>query len=63
MLGFAQVIESLETLAPSARPVFLLHDAILIDIKKDEIEAAASIQHVKVRGYVQKFVLKMEQIN
>lgn len=62
MLGFNQVIETLRKKAPKTRPVFLLHDAIFLDVPNDELAEVQKIKHVKVKGYVQKFPLKLEKI-
>lgn len=62
MLGFNQIIERMKADAPSARPVFLLHDSVLVDVLNDELSQIRAIQHVKVKGYVQKFIMRFEQI-
>lgn len=63
MLGFKQVVDRLERTAPRVRPVFLLHDSILLDVHDDDLEAVRSIDHVKVKGYVQRFPLRLEKVS
>ena len=62
MLGFKQVVDTLAKKAPRVRPVFLLHDAILLDVPKEDLPIVQSIRHVRVKGYVQKFPLRLEKI-
>lgn len=58
LLGFKNIIGDLEVSAPKTRPVFLLHDALILDVHPDDIETIKSITNVKVPGYVQKFYIK-----
>ena len=62
MMGFKQVVDILAEKAPRVRPLFLLHDAILLDVPNDDIPVLQEIKHLKVKGYVQKFPLKLEKI-
>lgn len=62
MLGFNHVVETLRQTAPRTRPLFLLHDAILLDVHHEELPALQAINVVRVKGYVQKFPLKLEKI-
>lgn len=62
MLGFKQVIDRLAERTKKVRPVFLLHDAMLLDVHEDELHNFKEITHVKVKGYVQDFPLKLEKI-
>jgi len=57
-LGFLKL---LDILPPSARPLFVLHDALIIDVKKDELQAVESIKEIVVDGYTQPFFLKCEK--
>lgn len=63
MLGFKQVVDTLKKKAPKSCPVFLLHDAMFLDVHNDDLPIVQSIKHVKVKGYVQKFFLKLEKIS
>lgn len=63
MLGFSQVIERLSRTAPRVRPVFLLHDALFLDIHDDDLHAVNEINHVRVPGYVQRFPLRLEKVS
>jgi len=62
MLGFKQVVERLKEKAPRTRPIFVLHDALLLDAHNDELGEVAGIKKVKVKGYVQSFPLKYERV-
>jgi len=62
MMGFKQVINSLAERAPKTRPIYVLHDALLLDIPNDELQIVEAFDQVKVKGYVQKFFLKLEKI-
>lgn len=63
MLGFRQVVDRLASEVPRVRPVFLLHDAILLDVHDDDLPAVRRITHLKVPGYVQRFVLRLEEVS
>jgi hypothetical protein len=63
MLGFKQVIDTLAKKAPKVRPIFLLHDSILLDVHVDDLAEVQKVKHVKVKGYVQKFPLRLEKIS
>lgn len=62
MLGFKQVIDRLADV-PRVRPIFLLHDALLLDIHKDDLPFVRTLDHLTVKGYVQKFFLRLEHIS
>jgi hypothetical protein len=62
MMGFKQVVERLAKVAPRTRPLFLLHDALILDAHNDDLGEVAGIKHVRVKGYVQKFPLKYERL-
>lgn len=63
MMGFKQVIDTLAQKAPRVRPIFLLHDALLLDVHDDDLQHVEAIKHVRVKGYVQSFPIKLEQIS
>ena len=60
MLGFNQVVQALP---PRAHPIFLLHDAMLIDVHEGDLPEVEKIDQVKVKGYVQSFPLRLERVN
>jgi hypothetical protein len=62
LLGFRQVIDQLTSVAPRSVPIFLLHDAILIDAHKDEVPAIRAINSLRIKGYVQRFMLKADDV-
>lgn len=62
LLGFSQIVERLEKSAPGVRPLFLLHDALILDVPTKHLETVMSIKSVTVPGYVQAFPLKAERL-
>jgi hypothetical protein len=58
MLGFHQVIEA--TRRHRIDPIFLLHDAMLLDCHKDDLHHLRKINTVRIKGYVQSFPLSLE---
>lgn len=59
LLGFSEIVRSLSKHS-RIRPLFVLHDALVLDVPGDCVEEVKKITHVKVPGYVQKFPLKCE---
>jgi len=62
LLGFKQVIDTLAKRAGRVRPIYLLHDALILDAYNDDLGEVAGIKYVKVKGYVQKFPLRYERL-
>lgn len=60
LLGFSQLVDML--VEKRVKPLFLLHDALILDVPRDAIQFVKNINHVRVKGYVQKFVLKVDEI-
>lgn len=60
MMGFAKIVSLLAKHAPNVRPLFLLHDAFILDVPEEDMDIVKKIKHVKVKGYEQKFPLKLE---
>lgn len=58
-LGFSNVVRELES-RPGIRPIFVLHDALILDVAPEDISHVLSIKEVKVPGYVQVFPVKPE---
>lgn len=63
MLGFKQVIDIVARKAPRIKPIYLLHDSILFDLPKEDLQYLQVIKTVRVKGYVQKFPLRLEKIS
>jgi hypothetical protein len=59
LLGFSQVVKSLAKKAPGIRPLFLLHDALFLDVPNVEMHVLKEITSVKVHGYRRAFPLKL----
>ena len=58
MLGFDSVIRSLGP--EGIRPLFVLHDAIILDVRNDRLHEVSSMKHVPIPTYEQPFLLKYE---
>jgi len=63
MMGFKQIVDRLAASAPRVRPLFLLHDAIILDVHYDDLPLVRAIDRVRVKGYVQHFPLKYDEIS
>lgn len=63
LLGFSQIVKRLAVEAPGVRPLYLLHDALILDVPERYIDAVQSIKAVTVPGYVQAFPLKVERLS
>jgi len=61
LMGFGNVIDSLGT--EGVRPIFVLHDALILDVHPDRLDEVAKINKIKVHGYDQEFPLKIEEIS
>jgi DNA polymerase I-like protein with 3'-5' exonuclease and polymerase domains len=62
LLGFSQIVKRLKETAPGVRPLFLLHDALILDVPRQHLEEVMGIDHVSVQGYVQVFPVKTERL-
>lgn len=63
LLGFSQVVERLAREAPGVRPLYLLHDALILDVPASHLDLVMAIDKVTVPGYVQSFPLKVERLS
>jgi hypothetical protein len=63
LMGFSTIVEMLAKSAPSARPLFILHDGLFLDVQKKHLDQLHNIKHVQVKGYVQKFPVTIEQLS
>lgn len=61
LIGFSKIIENLGT--DGVRPLFVLHDALIIDVHPDRIEDVAKTKEINIPGYTQMFPLKFEEIS
>jgi hypothetical protein len=57
LLGFSSIVEKLKSFA-DVRSLFVLHDALIIDVPGKNIQDVLNIEKVTVPGYVQSFYLK-----
>jgi len=61
MLGFDSVIRQLGD--DGIRPLFVLHDAVILDVRCDRIEDVEAMTSVSVPTYAVPFLLKYEKIS
>lgn len=62
LLGFSSIVDKLSNELPRVRPLYLLHDALFLDVHNDDLEKVLGIKDVQVKGYVQKYLLKAEVV-
>lgn len=60
MIGFNSVLQNLG--ADGIRPLFVLHDAIILDVRPDKIKDVKSVDSVPVTGYRKNFPIKLEVV-
>ncbi len=63
LMGFSKIVNELASEAPRVRPLFLIYDALLLDVHVDDLEFVERKTSVKVSGYVQRFPIKIEQLS
>ena len=61
MIGFDAVIKRLGD--DGIRPLFVLHDAIILDVRPDRLDDVKSCTHAPVESYENLFPLKFEQLS
>lgn len=61
MLGFDQVLKNLGQ--EGIRPLFVLHDAIIIDVRGDRLKDVENIKDVSIPTYEKYFPLKFEMLS
>jgi hypothetical protein len=59
LLGFKKIIDDLGS--DGVRPLFVLHDALILDVRKDRLDDVEAINSVDIPTYVNKFPLKFER--
>lgn len=62
LLGFGQIIDLIKKELPKVKPLFLLHDALILDVPNENITKLKEFDSVKVPGYTQSFPLKIEPL-
>lgn len=58
LMGFSEVVQSLMK-SPGVRPLFVVHDELILDVSPERMEEVSRITSVKVPGFDQIFPLKM----
>lgn len=60
LLGFKSVVDKLGT--DGVRPLYVLHDALILDVRHDRLRDVEQISSVTVPGYDVSFPLKLDKI-
>lgn len=60
LLGFKSVVDILGE--DGIRPLFVLHDALILDVREDRLKDVEAIRSTSVPGYVNEFPLKFERL-
>lgn len=60
MLGFDSVVRTLGS--EGVRPLFVLHDALILDVRGDRLADVKAVESVDVPTYEKKFPLKFEEL-
>lgn len=63
LLGFSLLVERLARECPGVRPLYLLHDALILDVPLKYLDEVMATRAVTVPGYVQAFPLKVERLS
>lgn len=58
LTGFNLILNSLG--ADGIRPLFVLHDALILDVREDRLNDVSNVSYVQIPGYSSRFPLKME---
>lgn len=61
LMGFNKLVEGFGS--DGIRPIFVLHDALILDVHPDRLEDVYKTKAVTVPGYTQTFPLKIEEIS
>ena len=61
LLGFKSIMDRLGI--DGVRPLFVLHDALILDVRSDRLKDVENISSVKVHGYEAAFPLKFEKMH
>jgi hypothetical protein len=62
LLGFGKIIDILKKQSDKIKPLYLLHDALILDVPNSQIDDLKQIKSVTVSGYTQAFPLKIEPL-
>jgi DNA polymerase I-like protein with 3'-5' exonuclease and polymerase domains len=60
LLGFNNIMNTLGT--DGIRPLFVLHDALVLDVREDRLKDVERLTDVQVPGFSSKFPLKLEKL-
>lgn len=61
--GFLTLVKNMKECAPGVRPLFVLHDALILDVPHEHMEHVKGLSSVTVKGYVQRFPVKCEVLS
>ena len=60
LLGFKSIVDTLGI--DGVRPLFVLHDALILDVREDRLSDVEAIKSVAVSGYTMNFPLRFEKL-
>lgn len=60
LMGFSKIIETLG--GEGIRPIFVLHDALILDVHGDRVNDVLNVSKTTVPGYTQTFPIKVDEI-
>ncbi|NBO99482.1 MAG: hypothetical protein EBU90_05045 [Proteobacteria bacterium] len=61
LMGFSNIMDVLGI--EGIRPIFVLHDALILDVHPDRLADVSNVSKTKVHGYDQEFPIKFEEIS
>jgi len=61
LLGFKKILDTLGT--DGIRPLFVLHDALILDVRPDRLRDVAATTSVEVRTFSSPFPVKYEEVS
>jgi hypothetical protein len=60
LLGFKSIVDSLGS--DGIRPLFVLHDALILDVRGDRFEDVQKITSVEIPSFSTKFPIKLDKL-
>ena len=63
LMGFGNIVNAMHHDEVKFRPLFLIHDALIVDVHPDSVGRVKKYCNVHVPGYVQRFPLKISNFS
>lgn len=61
LLGFSKLVKHFDSMS-GVRPMYVLHDALFVDVSSANVAVMESVSKIAVDGYVQEFFLKVDSV-